>query len=347
MPVLLCSILENCYNGSCLKGVFPMYKKFWLSMTALLTVLACLLPMEVLAPTAEARWYQRVVILSDIHYGSKSQKPDVRTRKIHNKEQAVRDINRWQDVDLCVFTGDMVQKTGSPADYKLARKLTDHLKKPKEFLAGNHEIIYHRDLSSTGKLVPADSYERSLHMQQYEKNFGPLYHSRKLGPYFLLFLSPDTLESKYAVELSKEQLDWLKKELKDHRQEPTLIFCHAPVTGTMVPGSKLDKPRNYVQPAKAIGKLLQANPQILLWVSGHTHTSPKNPSFSNPVNQIAGTAILDVYNPTWDGKQVWTNSLYLYPEKIQIRTYSHKTHQWLPQFDRTVWVPRELRKGVM
>ena len=110
-------------------------------MTALLTVLACLLPMEVLAPTAEARRYQRVVILSDIHYGSKSQKPDVRTRKIHNKEQAVRDINRWQDVDLCVFTGDMVQKTGSPADYKLARKLTDHLKKPKEFLAGNHEII--------------------------------------------------------------------------------------------------------------------------------------------------------------------------------------------------------------
>ena len=113
----------------------------------------------------------------------------------------------------------------------------------------------------------------------------------------------------------------------------------------MVPGGKLDKPRNYVQPAKVIGKLLQANPQILLWVSGHTHTSPKNPSFSNPVNQIAGTAILDVYNPTWDGKQVWTNSLYLYPEKIQIRTYSHKKHQWLPQFDRTIIVPLELRKG--
>ena len=323
-----------------------MYKKFWLSMTALLTVLACLLPMEVLAPTAEARRYQRVVILSDIHYGSKSQKPDVRTRKIHNKEQAVRDINRWQDVDLCVFTGDMVQKTGSPADYKLARELTDRVKKPKEFLAGNHEVIYHRDLSSTGRLVPADPYERGLHLQTYEKTFGPLYHSRKLGQYFLVFLSPDTLESKYAVELSKEQLAWLEKELKDHRQEPTLIFCHAPITGTLIPGSKLDTPRNYAQPAKKLHQLLTENPQVLLWVSGHTHTSPKNPGFNNPVNKIPGTEILDVHNPTWDGKQVWTNSLYLYPEKIEIRTYSHKKHQWLPQMDRTVPVPGEMRKGV-
>ena len=140
----------------------------------------------------------------------------------------------------------MVQKTGSPADYKLARELTDRVKKPKEFLAGNHEVIYHRNLSSTGRLIPADPYERGLHLQTYEKTFGPLYHSRKLGQYFLVFLSPDTLESKYAVELSKEQLAWLEKELKDHRQEPTLIFCHAPITGTLIPGSKLDTPRNSV-----------------------------------------------------------------------------------------------------
>ena len=85
---------------------------------------------------------------------------------------------------------------------------------------------------------------------------------------------------------------------------------------------------------------------MLLWVSGHTHTSPKNPSFNNPVNKIPGTEILDVHNPTWDGKQIWTNSLYLYPEKIEIRTYSHKKHQWLPQMDRTIPVPGEMRKGV-
>ena len=323
-----------------------MMKKRWFLITALLTMLACILPMAPMDHTVQARRYERIVVCSDVHYGSKTLDPDLRTRKMKNKENAVREINGWDDVDLCVFTGDMVQKTGSSADYKLARKLTDRVKKPKEFLAGNHEVIYSSELSSTGRLRPADSYERFRHMEDYEKNFGPLYHSRKLGQYFLLFLSPDTLESKYAVELSKEQLDWLKKELKDHRQEPTLIFCHAPMTGTLLPSSKLDKPRNYAQPAKKLQKLLQENPQILLWVSGHTHTSPKNPSFTNPVNKITGTEILDVHDPTWDGKQVWTNSLFLYPEKIEIRTYSHKKHQWLPQLDRTVTVPWEMRKGV-
>ena len=189
---------------------------------------------------------------------------------------------------------------------------SDRVKKPKEFLAGNHEVIYHRNLSSTGRLIPADPYERGLHLQTYEKTFGPLYHSRKLGQYFLVFLSPATLESKYAL----------------------------------IPGSKLDTPRNYAQPAKKLHQLLTENPQVLLWVSGHTHTSPKNPSFNNPVNKIPGTEILDVHNPTWDGKQVWTNSLYLYPEKIEIRTYSHKKHQWLPQMNRTVPVPGGMRKGV-
>ena len=205
-------------------------KKRWFPITALLTMLACFLPMAPMNHTVQARRYERIVICSDVHYGSKTLDPGLRTQKMKNKENAVREINGWDDVDLCIFTGDMVQKTGSPADYKLARKLTDRVKKPKEFLAGNHEVIYSSELSSTGRLRPADSYERIRHMEDYEKTFGPLYHSRKLGQYFLLFLSPDTLESKYAVELSKEQLDWLKKELKDHRQEPTLIFCHAPVT---------------------------------------------------------------------------------------------------------------------
>lgn len=180
-----------------------MQNKKKLFLTALCTLAACVLPLLPLDKPVQARRYERIVVCSDIHYGSKTREPELRARKIANKKAAVRDINGWEDVDLCVFTGDMVQKTGSPADYKLARELTDRVKKPKEFLAGNHEVIYHRDLSSTGRLVPADPYERGLHLQTYEKTFGPLYHSRKLGQYFLLFLSPDTLESKYAVELSK------------------------------------------------------------------------------------------------------------------------------------------------
>ena len=262
-----------------------MQNKKKLFLTALCTLAACVLPLLPLDKPVQARRYERIVVCSDIHYGSKTREPELRARKIANKKAAVRDINGWEDVDLCVFTGDMVQKTGSPADYKLARELTDRVKKPKEFLAGNHEVIYHRNLSSTGRLIPADPYERGLHLQTYEKTFGPLYHSRKLGQYFLVFLSPDTLESKYAVELSKEQLAWLEKELKDHRQEPTLIFCHAPITGTLLPGSKLDTPRNYAQPAKkapptADGK----SPGAAVGIRPHPYIS-QEPQFQQPGEQ--------------------------------------------------------------
>ena len=51
----------------------------------------------------------------------------------------------------------------------------------------------------------------------------------------------------------------------------------------------------------------------------HTHTPPTQPTFANEVNYYHGK-LLDVYNPTWDGKQVWTNSLYLYKDKIVIKT---------------------------
>lgn len=47
--------------------------------------------------------------------------------------------------------------------------------------------------------------------------------------------------------------------------------------------------------------------------------------------------ILNVYNADWDnGSDIYTNSLYLFEDKIVIRTYSHRQHAWLPQFDRVI-----------
>ena len=37
---------------------------------------------------------------------------------------------------------------------------------------------------------------------------------------------------------------------------------------------------------------------------------------------------------------IWTNSLYLYPDKVVIKTYNHEDNAWLPQLDRTVLTPK-------
>ena len=148
----------------------------------------------------------------------------------------------------------------------------------------------------------------------------------------------------YAVELSKAQRTWLQAELKANRNRPTIIFCHTPLQGTIVPSDPENSVRSFTYPADEMQAILAKNPQVLIWASGHTHTEPSNPSFDNAVNKLAGTNTLNVYSPAWEGSEVWTNSYYLYPDKIVIRTYSHKDHHWMTQFDRTIAVPASLQQ---
>ncbi|WP_416177301.1 metallophosphoesterase family protein [Dialister sp.] len=279
--------------------------------------------------------YERIVVVSDLHYPTKAVKEDKRQAILDNKEKARQDINSWKDVDLTVFTGDMVAQYGSMDQMKEAKNFIDGFSGDKAYIAGNHELFYKEELKN-GKPVMADPALRAAHEENYQKVFGPLHSTKEMGQYFLIFLSPEDTKGKYPVEMSKEELDWLTKTLKENQSKPTIIFYHAPLSDTLIPyNDKVGSPRNFAQPAGAIDLLLLTNPQVKLWVSGHTHTPPTEPSFNNEVNYYHGK-ILDVYNPTWDGKQVWTNSLYLYKDKIVIKTWDHKKGEWMDNMTRTI-----------
>lgn len=98
--------------------------------------------------------------------------------------------------------------------------------------------------------------------------------------------------------MSKEELDWLTKTLKENQSKPTIIFYHAPLSDTLIPyNDKVGSPRNFAQPAGAIDLLLLTNPQVKLWVSGHTHTPPTQPSFNNEVNYYHGKSWMSTTPP--------------------------------------------------
>ena len=103
-----------------------------------------------------AKEYDRVVVLSDVHYVSKDRDKAARAQKITMKQNAVKDINGWNDVDLCVFTGDITELAASKEEYRLAHQLTDKVTHPKIFLAGNHEVVYSEVPAVKGKLQPAN-----------------------------------------------------------------------------------------------------------------------------------------------------------------------------------------------
>src|SRR5574344_1793843 len=74
------------------------------------------------------RDYKRIVIVSDAHYPSKSNRFthfEQWQQRVINKQLAARDINNWRDVDLVAFTGDMVALTGSEHEREIAKKYVD------------------------------------------------------------------------------------------------------------------------------------------------------------------------------------------------------------------------------
>lgn len=79
--------------------------------------------------------YSRLSIISDFHYPCKKLvTPKERLRYMAAKEGALQDMNDWRDLDLAVFTGDMVQRNGSAEEYRLVRLVVNGLKSGKPSL---------------------------------------------------------------------------------------------------------------------------------------------------------------------------------------------------------------------
>jgi hypothetical protein len=103
--------------------------------------------------------------------------------------------------------------------------------------------------------------------------------------------------------------------------------------------SNANTPNFIAQPHEKIREILVQNPQVLLWVSGHTHTSPKEESFASPIN-IYERRVTNIHNTDMNRETIWTNSLLLFPDKIVVKTYQHKKGIWLPEYERTLSTPQ-------
>ena len=198
--------------------------------------------------------------------------------------------------------------------------------------------MYEDHITASGKLKWASPDLREAKLERFKNTFkvNNIYYYQYIDNYLLIFLSPDVTSGKYLTEISAQQLSWLEETLASNKTKPTLIFFHAPLAGTLAQYNKeVNTPNFIAQPEKQLHELLMKNPQILLWVSGHTHTPATNPSFDETINLYEGK-ILDLHNPTLDGKIIWTNSIYLYPDKIFIRTFNHNTGEFVESLDRTL-----------
>lgn len=290
-------------------------------------------------PRQKEKPNQRLVICSDVHYITKSTKPEIRVRKKEQKLQALQTLNSQKDVDLVVFLGDLVELTGDEQNYADAKSFYDQCKLPKTLIAGNHEFIYSNHYNDKGKLIRQNPEGRAARQALFKKVFGMdyLYYTKNIGKYLLVFLAPDKLDTKNSVEISDEQMLWLQKTLEQNKNKPTLIFCHAPLRDTLRGyNNKVNKGNDIVHPAKRLEALLCSNSQVKMWISGHTHTSIKEPSFADPKINLYKGQVMNIHNPTWESNQIYVNSLYLYDDRIEVKTYNLTADKPVPEMDRNI-----------
>lgn len=294
---------------------------------------------------AQKRDYYRIVVLSDLHLPG---------RNVGNKLLARDMINSWEDVDYVVLLGDIVADVGDQQEYAYARDFVSKFEKPLCPVVGNHDYIYLDVKNKQGGRERGAYDDRQKKLDVFKKTFGleSLYYSIELDPYLLVFLSCDELYSSYLTRLSAEQIKWLEAELEDHKQMPTIIFFHAPLQGTIAKGGNYvaTRPDFYAQPAQTIREILASNPQVIAWVSGHTHTAPTNKNFYDPSITYYDGRVLNVHTPDTNGSsflsetdydtsehnELWINSLYLYPYKVVIRTYDAIRQRWHDEVDREI-----------
>ena len=279
-------------------------------------------------PTGEA--IEHLVILGDLHLPGNN---------LDVKKRMLSTINSWGDVSAVVAVGDLCENEGAADEYAQVREFFSVLEKPLFPVTGNHDFIY-ASFGPGKRSVRADADTRDEKLGRFREAFGleRAYYSRATAGYRLVFLSADS--PGHLAELSPGQLEWLRAELDAHRQQPTIVFFHAPLDGTLRNYNRNANTANFVaQPSAIIREILSGNPQVFLWVSGHTHTSPREESFASAIN-VFDQRVANIHNADMkDRAVVWTNSLFLHPDRVLVRTFDHAAGAWMPSLDREFPTP--------
>jgi 3',5'-cyclic AMP phosphodiesterase CpdA len=290
--------------------------------------------------------YYRIVVLGDPHLPYKPALWDKQSRQdkvMAAKDRLLSQVNAWDDVDLVVAIGDITGGFGLQDEYDYAKKYFAKLRHPYTAVTGNHDYIF-ADHWSPGSHWPwGGAKTRQKKLDRFRELFGltELYQTRRAGPCLLIFLSADmTAGNPYQTQISENQLDWFRAQLAANPDVPTIIFNHAPLKGTLSDEFKrANTDQEIAQPHEALREIIRRNPQILLWVSGHLHVPATNENFKSPVN-LFEKQVLNVHNADMDRESQWTNSLYIYSDRVVIRTFAHQPQTWLPSLDRVVPLPK-------
>ncbi|KAF6253281.1 Metallo-dependent phosphatase-like protein [Scenedesmus sp. NREL 46B-D3] len=153
--------------------------------------------------------------------------------------------------------GGYKYQPGSRACFQTAVEYLDGFQVPAALILGNHDL-------------EGDEFEEDIeNLAAWHEAFQQHHHwATELGPVLAIGLSTVRFRSNkhsvHEVYIDDEQFAWLEQVLAANTERPVIVFTHAPPMGC---GLKV------VENVHRFIRLVEANPNIKLWFSGHFHLS--------------------------------------------------------------------------
>ena len=166
----------------------------------------------------------RFVQVSDSHFSTFEENTSYKFLKKSSEllDDVIFQINTSGPYDFVMFTGDLVNKPKSTELVKFLGKASN-INCPWYVINGNHDIEFEGKLNKEEFCRLVNSHNRYMSTEKLYYAFTPKKNYRVIC---LDSIIDDRLTSNGIID--KKQLEWLDKELNEHKKDVVIICTHVP-----------------------------------------------------------------------------------------------------------------------
>ena len=204
-----------------------------------------------------------IVHLTDVHIDTKSKTTNKRmlAESVNLLQDAISQINKFENVDLVIFSGDVVNKPKED-EFKRFVTLANTLKFPWLYSTGNHDVGIGGGLSKA-RIIKVLNEKNPCFKQN------TLYYSYCPNEKFLIIFMDGVIDNKITSNgyFPKEQLNWLEKQLRNNPDKKVIIVQHFPLAEPFKSDShKITNSVEYMN-------IMEKYKNVAAVLSGHYHAT--------------------------------------------------------------------------
>ena len=205
----------------------------------------------------------RIAQISDAHFSSFEENTSYKMLKPSSSllDDAITQINTSGAYDFVMFTGDLINKP-KVSELELFTKHANKLIYPWYAIDGNHDIGIDSDLSKKKFLSVLGENNAKMKQDNIYYAFTP-----KRG--YRVICLDSIIDYKITTngEISKEQLNWLQKELDKHQNETIIVCLHVPVI------EPYSSPSHKLINEYELRRILKTHKNPVIILQGHYHAA--------------------------------------------------------------------------